>query len=113
MKTLAFLCNVILLLFTSFVLLTDGFPVNSVYIIFTICVFFTIFLNIIIIYRMIFKSFLISKKIRTACIICNAIFFFFVIWAAVDQYPHPAEAGFLPFLFLMTLTPILSLFANS
>jgi uncharacterized protein YhhL (DUF1145 family) len=39
----------------------------------------------------------------------NIVFFGFVCWALVDQYPHPEEDGVLTFTVLIVLTPILSL----
>jgi hypothetical protein len=46
---------------------------------------------------------------KIVAIICNIVFFGFVCWALVDQYPHPEEDGVIAFAVLMVLTPILSL----
>jgi hypothetical protein len=43
--------------------------------------------------------------------ICNVVLLGFTGWAYVDQYPHPKEDGFVAFIVLMVLTPILSLAA--
>jgi len=31
-----------------------------------------------------------------------------VVWALVDQHPHPGEPGFVPYAVLVVLTPVLS-----
>jgi hypothetical protein len=46
---------------------------------------------------------------KIVAIICNIVFFGFVCWALVDQYPHPEEDRVIAFTVLMMLTPILSL----
>jgi len=48
---------------------------------------------------------------KIAAMVCNIVFFGFVCWALVDQYPHPEEDGVIAFTMLMVLTPILSLVA--
>jgi hypothetical protein len=37
------------------------------------------------------------------------VFFGFVCWALIDQYPHPKESGVIAMAVLMVMTPILNL----
>jgi hypothetical protein len=46
---------------------------------------------------------------RNVAIIFNIVFFGFVCWALIDQYPHPKESGVIAMAVLMVLTPILNL----
>jgi hypothetical protein len=46
---------------------------------------------------------------KIVAVICNIVFFGFVCWALVDQYPHPKEGGVIAMVVLMVLTPILNL----
>ena len=49
MKILAIICNIILFLFTCFVLVTDGPPIETIYIVFTLWTFLTLILNTVMI----------------------------------------------------------------
>ncbi len=108
MKTVALLCNVVLVGFTGLVVATDGAPTAPVYVAFTLLVvlipLFTIFV-------------LAATRSRRAwtpvpriTALCNIALVGFAVWAIVDQYPHPAEPGLVPFTALLLLTPILSAF---
>jgi hypothetical protein len=46
---------------------------------------------------------------KIVAVICSIVFFGFVCWALVDQYPHPKEGGVIAMVVLMVLTPILNL----
>ncbi len=54
-------------------------------------------------------AFPLTVKMRITAMAFNMIHIGFVCWAFVDQYPHPEEDGFVAFLVMMVLTPILSL----
>ena len=130
MKISAIICNIILFLFTCLVLVTDGPPTKTIYLVLTLWTFLTLILNTFIISRIgVGNRWLgLNKKekvlegskqteepcytntiIRIAGIICNIVFLVFHCWAFVDQYPHPDEDGFIAFVVLIALTPILSL----
>jgi hypothetical protein len=111
MKTIAVFCNIVLFLFTCFVLLTDGLPTQIIYTIFTIWALFTMIFSAVVIAQTGTVSPSRIKTIEIFAIICNIIFLIFVIWAFIDQYPHPAETGFIEFSILMILTPLISLTA--
>ena len=104
MKTVAVILNVVLLVFTCFVLATDGLPKEVTYIVFTIWTFLTLILNAAVISRG-----GISLVTRIAAIVFNIVLLGFICWSLVDQYPHPKEAGFIPFVILSLLTPVLNL----
>ena len=130
MKIVAVICNIVLFGFTCLVLVTDGPPKGASYIVFTLWSLFTLILNAVVISRSGASDGWLGlhrkrqalegqKKaddlsstgtvMRIVAIICNIVFFGFVCWALVDQYPHPEEDGLIAFIVLMVLTPILSL----
>ena len=130
MKILAIICNIILFLFTCFVLVTDGPPTETIYIVFTLWTFLTLILNTVMIsgirvgngwvglnqkekvlkeQKKTNEFSYVSTSLRIVAIFSNIIFLGIHSWAFVDQYPHPEEDGFIAFVALMVLTPILSL----
>jgi|WetSurMetagenome_2_1015567.scaffolds.fasta_scaffold135987_1 multidrug transporter EmrE-like cation transporter len=105
MKTLAITCNIILFAFTCLVLATDGLPVKVSYMVFTVWLLLTLALTPVVIFR---SS---HSAVRIVALICNTVVIGFVIWAFIDQYPHPKEEGYIAYLVLTVLTPILNLAA--
>jgi hypothetical protein len=47
-------------------------------------------------------------KMKMVAFICNIVLIVFSIWAIVDQYPHPDEEGYVPYLVFVFLTPVFS-----
>jgi hypothetical protein len=88
MKIVAVICNIVLFVFHCFVLSTDGFPKEVSYIIFNLWSLLTMIISVVVILR-----FGTSNIMRIVAIICNIVFFGFVCWALIDQYPHPKESG--------------------
>jgi hypothetical protein len=131
MKTAGIICNVILFAFICLVVATDGPSKEAVYIVFTLWWLLTPILSAAVISRM--KAgdgrldlliqgktaegtqkadgLSMRAKMRITAIACNILFIGFVCWAFVDQYPHPNEEGFIPFLVMMALVPIISIVA--
>jgi len=130
MKISAIICNIMLFLFTCFVLVTDGPPTETIYIVITLWTFLTLILNTVVISGIRvgngwvslnqkekvlkeqkktneFSS--VGTSLRIVAIFNNIIFLGIHSWAFVDLYPHPEEDGFIAFVALMVLTPILSL----
>ena len=130
MKIATIICNVVLFLFTCFVLITDGMPGEASYIVFTLLLLLVLILNIVLITGnrinhnvLIFNkgnkepevqgkvdappSIYLFKKIIG--VIFNIVLIGFICRAVIDQYPHPRESGFLIYLILVVFTPILSL----
>jgi hypothetical protein len=105
MKTVAVILNIVLLGFTCLVLATDGLPKEATYIVHTIWIFLTLILSAAVISRG-----AVSHAMRTAAIVSNIVLLGFICWSLVDQYPHPKEAGFIPFVVLSLFTPGLNLF---
>ncbi len=103
MKTLAILCNVVLFCFTCLVLVTDGLATQAIYIIFSLLLLLIPIFTVV--------AIVLSAR-RTAlgpvAIICNIVLLAFSCWAFVDRYPHPEEDGFIAYVLLLALTPILS-----
>ena len=105
MKTAALIADVVLFLFTFFVLLTDGFPKETAYIVFTVWILLTLILSSYIFSRNLSS---VSAIFKTAAVIFNIVFLAFAFWSFADQYSHPEEPGFLPFV-LMIAAPVLNL----
>ena len=129
MNLLAVVCNVLLFAFTALVVASDGPASEPAYIVFSLICFLVPILNVVVISRigarsgwlgifprrktsqggvgeMITPS--LSAALRTVTIVANLVFLGFIVWALIDQSPHPEEEGFLPFVLLMILTPIIS-----
>lgn len=106
MKVMTLVFNVVLLAFTCLVLATDGLPKEAKYVVFASWMMLTPILSIVVISL---KE--MNKDSRIGTIICNGILIGFVCWALVDQYPHPEESGFIEYVVLMVLTPIISIAA--
>ncbi len=130
MKIAAIICNIVLFLFTCFVCVTDGFPRDAVYVVFTLWHLFTLVFSAVVIFRIgtsegwrglrMNRKVLeeqrktdgpssASRNLRIAAIVCNTVFIGFVCWALADQPNHPKEPGFIEYVVLMLLTPILNL----
>ena len=129
MKTLAVLCNVLLIIFTCFVLATDGGPKQPAYVLLSVLMFgvpaFTVFTLARRPKREAEAGAPVAAgsagtqvqkgptarptAIERAAGLCNIFLLGFICWALYDQYPHPAEAGFIPYVALTLLAPVLSI----
>ncbi len=117
MKTLAIALNALLLLFTSFVLATDGPPSKLLSWLITLWGLLTLALSIAAIARIregdakLRFAGLSSRNVllRAASAVMNLVSLGFVCWALVDQYPHPNEVGFLEFVILTVVTHALNI----
>jgi hypothetical protein len=130
MKTVAVICNIVLFGFTCVVLMVDGPPEGIGHIVFTLWSLMTLILTAVVISRRGARDGWLGRQMksealkeqkesadrsapsavmRIVAVVCNIVFFGFVCWALVDQYPHPEEEGVIAFTVLMVLTPILSL----
>jgi hypothetical protein len=105
MTIVAVVCNVVLFLFTSFVLWTDGPPKGGGYTVLTVLLLLIPILSSAAILRP-----AAGPRANSAVAVGNVALLGFVIWAFVSAYPHhPEEAGVLPFALMGALTPILNL----
>ena len=132
MNFVAVVCNALLFVFTCFVLLTDGFPGQASYIFLTLWALLTLILSAVVISRIGARDGWLDPRLRNKAvreeqkgasqrpvsrgmqivsIVANVVLLGFVCWAFVDTYPHPREEGFIAYVVLMVLTPILSLVA--
>jgi len=132
MKIVAVICNLVLFAFTCVVLATEGPPQAVSYWVFTVWALLTMILSAVVIFRIgetagwlkvqpkskavmerpkVDEGASANTILRIVTIVANIVFFGFVCWAIVDQYPHPEEDGVLAFTVLMALTPLLSLVA--
>lgn len=132
MRLVALICNILLFGFMCLVLITDGFPREIVYIVFTLLTPLILILNALVIFRSgmshgwlgfqmkkrtleelmkIDQLFSTNAVIKIITIISNFILLGVSCWAFVSQYPHPKEEGFIVFTLLVFLTPVISIYA--
>lgn len=111
MKIVAVICNIVLFLFTCLVLLTDGLPKEAGYIIATLLVLLTPPFTLAVFFRSGVSDGRpgLQMDTRTVAIICNIALLGFICWSLLGQPPHPQEEGFVAYVVLSALTPILSL----
>lgn len=109
MKTLAIICNLFLFLFLCFVILTDGFSREASHITSTIWYFLTIVFSVVVIWKIRLINSSVNRTVKIVAIISNIIFLGFACWAFINEYPHPKEDGFITFVVIMFLTPILNM----
>lgn len=107
MRTAAVVLNVILFAFVCLVVVVDGPPKEIAYIAFNLLILFTLIFNVVVISRTAVRQ--TGTAIRSTAILLNVAFLISSIWAFVQQYPHPKEDGFVAFVVLMAVAPILSL----
>jgi hypothetical protein len=128
MKILAVIFNIIFFLFTLFVLATDGFPKQVGYLLVTLFVLLTPILSLIVILHIgenhsrmglptednslkeiskIDNKYNRTTILRIIAILLNILLLGYVCWAIFQ--PHPAEEGYIPYVILVLLTPILNL----
>jgi len=106
MKTLAVLCNVVLVAFTCFVIATDGAPTRAAYVVLTLVLLMTPLVTVLVLTRSVA-----GVRGRRVAVAFNVLLLAFVCWALVDQYPHPSEAGFIEYVIAVVLIPLLSVAA--
>lgn len=130
MKTAAVVCNILFFAFLCVVLVTDGPPTQTAYIVFSLLSLLIPIFSAVVIVRSKASDGWLSLQVRrktseeqaktgglgsrptimrTLTVVCNIVWLGFIVWAFVDQYPHPEEEGLLAFTVLIVLTPILNL----
>ncbi len=106
MKGPTVLCNLVLVIFTGLVVATDGAPAAPAYIVFTLLlVLIPVFSLSAILRRGLEMQ---TMAVARAAVVGNVVLLGFIFWALVDQYPHPQEPGFVPYVVLALATPVLS-----
>jgi hypothetical protein len=129
MKIVAAICNVIWFGFTCLVLVADGLPKEAGYILISLLNLLTPLLTLVVLFRSGAsdgwlglrtkrKAFEEQRKVenpssmstlmRIVAIICNIALLGFICWALLSQPPHPEEEGFVAFVVVSVVTPILS-----
>ena len=102
MRIVAVICNVVLFVFTCFVILTDGLPREAVYLIFTFLLLLVPILSSVVLSRARITSegndrregrSSVCAVANCGAILCNLVLIGFSCWAIVAAYPHPKEEG--------------------
>ncbi len=104
MKAVVLILNLALLGFTVLVTITDGPATTAPYIFFNLWLLLTLVFSPVAVWRTV-------PSLKVAAMACNAILLGFICWALIDQYPHPAEEGLVPFIVMMFLVPVVNLLA--
>ncbi len=113
MKILAALCNVAWFLFTCLVLLTDGFPTRIGYILATLLTLLVPLVTLAALFprRAGNRPTTGAAAARGAAIAGNVALLAYLMWVLLFLPPHPAEEGYVPYVVLAVLTPVVSLIA--
>jgi hypothetical protein len=107
MKTFVLVLNIVSLAFTLLVIAGEGVSTEAIYIVFTLLMILIPIFTFLALARP--RTFPVKATIVLRLIaMCNLVLLAFVCWALVDQYPHPNEPGFVPYVTVVFLTPILS-----
>jgi hypothetical protein len=118
MRIVAIVCNIVLFVITSMIVLTEGIPGRAPYLILTLLPMLVPLLSLIVLLRggMTLQErktrddpSSMSALVDRVAVLCNFVLVGFTCWAAVAQYPYAEGNGVIPFALLMVLTPILTL----
>jgi hypothetical protein len=116
--TAAVVCNIVLVAFTCFVLATDGVSREVPYIVFGFLLLAVPTLSAALLVQRALRHIEgtpgASPAMRRASqvgVLCNVWLLVTACWAIYDQYPHPDEQGFLVYVAVVVLAPILSIVA--
>ncbi len=108
MKTLAVLCSIASFLFTCMVLVTDGVSGEAAYAVFSVLLLLVPILTVLALAGGGAED--VRRALKPIAAASNIVLLGFIAWAVVDQYPHPREPGYVPYVVLATVTPVLSAF---
>jgi hypothetical protein len=108
MKTLAIIGNVVAFVFTAWVTVTDGFPDRAIYIIFLLGHLVVPAFTVFVLSRERADGGAITELERPAAL-ANLALLAAIAWALVEQYPHPREEGFVWYVSVVILVPILNI----
>jgi len=106
MRVVAAIFNIVWFLFICLVLVTDGFPKEPLYIFFSLLHLVTPLLTLAVLFR-----YSMNTVMNTVAIACNVALLGFLCWFFLTQPPHPQEEGFVAFVVISVVTPILSVLA--
>ena len=101
MGKVAIVCNALLCAFTGSVILTDGAPRDALYAVFGALLLLVPALTVWVILRG-------GPVLKLAALAANVVLVVSVVLAIVDQYPHPSEDGFVAYVLVVLVTPVLS-----
>jgi hypothetical protein len=130
MKLIALVCNVVFFLFLCFVIKTDGISGEAFYITFTFLSLLIPVFNVIIILRSgtndgwfgihikkseepgkLVRWLTLSSTVKLITVIINLTWMAKTCWIMIKEYPHPEEEGFVVFVVVMFLTPVITIVA--
>jgi len=106
MKTAAILGNIVFFGFTCLVLTTDGLPKKAGWIALTL-----VFLIVPILSAATLSRRSLNPAMNIAGVIANAVLLALFFWVFAYEYPHPREQGYVAYVVLGVLVPMLSLAA--
>ena len=118
MGTAAVVCNVVLVAFTCLVMATDGVSRELPYVVFTFLLLAVPTLSAALLVQRgphrtdgVTDSSHAMRRASQIGVLCNIWLLATACWAIYDRYPHPDEEGFLAYVAVVLLAPILSIAA--
>ncbi len=116
MGVIAIVCNLLLVAFTCLVVVTDGISTEAPYLALTFLVLVVPTASAVVLFQDRQQRADAARGARpgpwrVVAAILNALLLVGTCAAIVDQYPHPAEPGFIPYVVVSLMTPTLSLVA--
>ena len=112
MKIAAVVLNVVFFLFTCLVLVTDGLSKEVPFIVVTALVLAIPVLTVVALLGRRPTEAVPAGSLMTTFAACgNVVLLAAICWSLVKTYPHPKEPGFIEYVVLALLIPIVSLIA--
>jgi len=120
MGTAAIVCNVVLLATTGVIIVTEGVPRDTHYLVLTLLMLLVPILSAAVLVRERMApqgpstdddGTSSTTLAHRAAVLCNLILFGASCWAVIAQYPYPEGNSVIPFAVMAVCTPVLSLIA--
>jgi hypothetical protein len=112
MKIAAVVLNVVFFLFSCLVLVTDGLPNEVPFIVVTVLVLAVPVLTVVaLLGRRPTDTVPAGNRMTTFAACGNVVLLAAICWSLMKTYPHPKEPGFIEYVVLAFLIPIVSLIA--
>jgi len=109
MRVAAVVCNLLLCASVGLLIVNEGMPSQTAYILFTLLALFLPILSAAVILRRGSGPSRQRSSLDWATGVLNVLLLALTVWAVISQYPYPEGNSVLLFALLMLVAPILSL----
>lgn len=112
MRVTAIVCNIIMCVLTSLVVISEGVSNELIYQGFTLFMLLVPIMSTFILIKSVMprSTKLFKSSAYLVATILNILMVAFLVLAMVDQYPHPKEDGFITYVIIVAITPIINTF---